>query len=234
MTPDWAAMPTAVPFAQFGNPQSLNLYSYVRNNPISLYDPDGHHCWQWFAVICDTAQRFNNLLHGEGFRTDAGVEDRHHENALFLWAHGIDPEGMSGRQMESQRGAIERNEAQKELVEQLKRNPIVDPALVQLAGALGGGFASKAKLEEHFLKHRNEFGGALTEAEYEAQAKSFLNGPKDPGILEKVRGNGDIVRYNPATNEFGVAQTDGTIRTYFKPDPAEHGYATNMDYFNAQ
>jgi len=28
MTPDWAARPTAVPYAVFGDPQSLNLYGY--------------------------------------------------------------------------------------------------------------------------------------------------------------------------------------------------------------
>jgi RHS repeat-associated protein len=42
MTPDWAAKPTAVPYAMFGNPQSLNLYSYVENSPETLDDPDGH------------------------------------------------------------------------------------------------------------------------------------------------------------------------------------------------
>jgi RHS repeat-associated protein len=42
MTPDWAAKPITVPYANFGNPQSLNLYSYVRNNPLSRFDPDGH------------------------------------------------------------------------------------------------------------------------------------------------------------------------------------------------
>jgi RHS repeat-associated protein len=42
MTPDWAAKPTAVPYANFGNPQSLNLYSYVKNNPSTMGDPDGH------------------------------------------------------------------------------------------------------------------------------------------------------------------------------------------------
>jgi RHS repeat-associated protein len=44
MTPDWAAKPTDVPYANFGNPQSLNLYSYVQNNPTTLGDPDGHCC----------------------------------------------------------------------------------------------------------------------------------------------------------------------------------------------
>ena len=42
MTPDWAARPTAVPYAAFGDPQSLNLYGYVRNDPVSNADPDGH------------------------------------------------------------------------------------------------------------------------------------------------------------------------------------------------
>jgi hypothetical protein len=42
MTPDGAAKPTNVPYASFGNPQSLNLYSYVNNNPTTTRDPDGH------------------------------------------------------------------------------------------------------------------------------------------------------------------------------------------------
>jgi len=50
MTPDWAAKPTAVPYAMFGNPQSLNLYSYVNNNPTTTRDPDGH-CLEDACVI---------------------------------------------------------------------------------------------------------------------------------------------------------------------------------------
>jgi RHS repeat-associated protein len=46
VTPDWAAAPTAVPYAAFGDPQSLNLYGYVRNNPLARRDVDGHDWWQ--------------------------------------------------------------------------------------------------------------------------------------------------------------------------------------------
>jgi RHS repeat-associated protein len=42
LTPDWAARPTSVPYAVFGDPQSLNLYGYVRNDPVSRADADGH------------------------------------------------------------------------------------------------------------------------------------------------------------------------------------------------
>ncbi|GAC1515349.1 MAG: hypothetical protein NVS1B11_32210 [Terriglobales bacterium] len=47
MTPDWAAKPTAVPYAMFGDPQSLNLYSYVRNNPTTLRDAREGNLPEW-------------------------------------------------------------------------------------------------------------------------------------------------------------------------------------------
>ena len=43
MTPDWSAVPVPVPYAVLTNPQTLNLYSYVENNPITGTDPDGHY-----------------------------------------------------------------------------------------------------------------------------------------------------------------------------------------------
>jgi hypothetical protein len=42
MSPDWSATPDAVPYASLSNPQTLNLYSYAGNNPLSKTDPDGH------------------------------------------------------------------------------------------------------------------------------------------------------------------------------------------------
>jgi RHS repeat-associated protein len=42
MSPDWAATPQAVPHANLANPQSLNLYAYVNNDPVGGEDPDGH------------------------------------------------------------------------------------------------------------------------------------------------------------------------------------------------
>jgi len=42
MSPDWSAKVMPVPYATMSDPQSLNLYAYVRNNPVSRVDPDGH------------------------------------------------------------------------------------------------------------------------------------------------------------------------------------------------
>lgn len=42
LQPDWSGTPTAVPYADLTDPQTLNQYSYVRNNPLSRADADGH------------------------------------------------------------------------------------------------------------------------------------------------------------------------------------------------
>jgi len=47
MSPDWAAKPYPVPYSKLDNPQTLNLYAYVGNNPLNRFDPDGHYS-------CDT------------------------------------------------------------------------------------------------------------------------------------------------------------------------------------
>src|SRR5579872_7206954 len=38
----WSAVPAAVPYANLTNPQTLNLYAIVRDNPESFADLDGH------------------------------------------------------------------------------------------------------------------------------------------------------------------------------------------------
>jgi len=53
---DWSFMPLPVPYADFRDPQSLNLYSYVRNAPTSKIDADGHECKA-------TGQRFDCNYH---------------------------------------------------------------------------------------------------------------------------------------------------------------------------
>jgi len=59
--------PQPVPYADLNDPQSLNLYAYVRNNPLSKVDPDGHA--DWF-------QKLRNSLNGDGWKTDKQLEQQ--------------------------------------------------------------------------------------------------------------------------------------------------------------
>lgn len=85
-----------------------------------------------------------------------------------------------------------------------------------------------------FGDHGAEFPDIANATEYVAKAQDFLRTPPG-GTLTRVRpNNGDVVRYHPGSNTFGVMNANGAPRSLFRPDPAEHGYASNPDYFYAQ
>jgi pyocin large subunit-like protein len=93
------------------------------------------------------------------------------------------------------------------------------------------GFADAAARAEHHQKHKTEFGW-ISEYEYAVLADKFLGLPLDPQTqLEGRRKNGDIVRFDMVTSEFGILLSDGHIKTYFKADPKIHKKATNLEYY---
>ena len=64
MSPDWAGAPTTVPYAKFGDPQSLNLYAYVENGPVNRADADGHFGddpFGTFDTFAGDGQDFSNM-----------------------------------------------------------------------------------------------------------------------------------------------------------------------------
>ena len=73
MTPDWSRIPTDVPYAQFGNPQTLDLYIYVADNPMTRLDADGHGCtgydgkqhsWVW-CLFNETKEQYDKRIQAE-------------------------------------------------------------------------------------------------------------------------------------------------------------------------
>jgi RHS repeat-associated protein len=69
MSPDWSEVPEPVPYADLSDPQTLNLYAYVRNNPLNRADLDGHCGWllRFSEHVCNKAD-------GLGWRTNAEVD----------------------------------------------------------------------------------------------------------------------------------------------------------------
>jgi RHS repeat-associated protein len=70
ITPDWAAKAAAVPYAEFADPQSLNLYTYVRDIPTTRLDLDGHDGGT--GTLIDTISEEFNAVANEVARGMAG------------------------------------------------------------------------------------------------------------------------------------------------------------------
>ena len=98
--------------------------------------------------------------------------------------------------------------------------------------ALTLGFASGRKRRRHFYDHRNDFPAVTTELEYETLADIFLGSVLGVDSLQCARKNGDAVRLNMVTNEFGIVTKNGYIRTYFKPSEPFLAGRTPLQYFN--
>ena len=105
--------------------------------------------------------------------------------------------------------------------------------------ALVGGWTATKTLSSaenalgHWVKHGAEFPHYTNVSKYVEGAQVFVKSPPK-GAISKVRSNGDVLIYDPATNVFAVRSASGEPRTMFKPSVSAHGYPTNLDYFNAQ
>jgi len=93
MSPDWAEKPEDVPYAKMDDPQSLNLYGYVGNNPLSKADADGH--WPGWdsttgqiivglgkAIYNNTVVPASALLHGSGHMMSPNQISETHSSPL--------------------------------------------------------------------------------------------------------------------------------------------------------
>ena len=71
MSPDWSAKAEPVPYAKLDDPQSLNLYVYLENNPLTRVDADGHedkkkhHHKKKPPVVQQTQEQKTEVAYGE-------------------------------------------------------------------------------------------------------------------------------------------------------------------------
>jgi RHS repeat-associated protein len=108
MSPDWSASVTPVPYAHLDDPQSLNLYSYVLNNPLSGVDADGHVCEDAEGACSGAGKDFfelrkftDELFAGygsAGAMQDAfpGAQQQTTGNIVYNETGGLRPEAKDG------------------------------------------------------------------------------------------------------------------------------------------
>jgi hypothetical protein len=99
------------------------------------------------------------------------------------------------------------------------------------------GFRTERLKLRHFQDHIEDDGDfpCATPDEYEEMADEFCGKPPTPTMRVYTRRYGDkaggVVRWDTATDEYGVVNSDGYISTYFKV-AYEHG--TNEEYFELE
>jgi hypothetical protein len=82
------------------------------------------------------------------------------------------------------------------------------------------GFADQRRLDEHYEKHGAEF-GPISKQEYLRQAQLLRDATPGGPILEAVRNDGVVTRYDRETGAFIAFNPNGVIRTFFKPNDGE-------------
>jgi len=82
------------------------------------------------------------------------------------------------------------------------------------------GFASQRLLNEHYRKHGREF-GKVTKEEFLRMAQDLRDRPLDMKILEAVRADRVVTRFDRRTKAFIAFERNLVIRTFFKPADGE-------------
>ena len=90
------------------------------------------------------------------------------------------------------------------------------------------GFSSRDRLEDHFRKHGAEFGD-ITRQEYVRQAQALRDAPAGGPVLEAVRRDGVITRFDRRSGAFLAFNPDGIIRTYFRPNDGERYFRRQLE-----
>jgi len=87
LTPDWSSKVEPVPYAKLDDPQSLNLYAYVGNNPLSDADADGHSCL-WCAIMGHDGSWIGNLLRVVFLKNQKQAQENESATASVTAAEG--------------------------------------------------------------------------------------------------------------------------------------------------
>lgn len=93
------------------------------------------------------------------------------------------------------------------------------------------GFRTHALLVEHFQKHGGEF-GPVTIDQYLALAQALRDRPAGGDVLEMVRHDGTVARFDRHSGAFLAFDADRTIRTFFRPRAGERYYWRQADRGN--
>jgi RHS repeat-associated protein len=93
LSADWSAVPVPVPYANLTNPQTLNLYAMVADDPESFADLDGHDGWDFLAQTIggiENAINENNGINTGSYQPSENALGRAIGNAISVVQGGVE------------------------------------------------------------------------------------------------------------------------------------------------
>jgi len=220
-----------------GDPQQLNMYAYTRNSPLMFNDPKGEALgllmlagivlfgvfFEDIAPANAPAEGDEVVSSGDGSKTIGEVVSPTWDSMptwTQLVALGVLTQGRSI--VKSQAKKWVRGLAKK--VSKTLRNNADDALRL---------WGRPSTLTKHFDDHGADF-GAIDEEDYVKKAAKFFSNSQEKNLPTKVDKSGVIRIYESETNTFASYNPDGTVKTFFKPDPAKHDFDTNLEYWEDQ
>ena len=212
-SPDWSEQPAVVPYADFRDPQTLNLYAYVRNNPLRLNDPRGH---GWLEKVGNwltdggwnegEAAKAERAKRAEEFRQFEvrTARDYFAQNPTMINGEIADPDKTSDRQV---------------LKLYYQAAPIL-PGPESATIAVDPG-----QLQAKF-KHAEDFGvngswNKTTAQQFEQAVQSHVSDPATQAIKGTYRGQPVIHNVNPQTGLNVMTDAAGKFVSGWKLNAAQ-------------
>ena len=222
VSPDWSAKIQPVPYATIADPQSLNLYSYVHDNPITGLDPDGH------LSNADFSQLFMLATAAQG--------------AAWMEQQASQAQGQAQQQTATQKRESAAEAKAKKNMD--KYGPASSGLTIRpVAGSCGGG--------NHNCQYELVGNGSAKYYVYEHQTSSVLGGDPHGNADYVTPGNGGKANTGIFYDDIGGTNLDtyrfftvSTSRTYNPSDQKyvpitelggvhsfEHMYSTGGDVY---
>ena len=197
---DWSAKAEPVPYADLSNPQSLNLYAYVGNNPLSSEDEDGHDPGDQFKTKVEAAADAVKYMRAQpgGYKVEYGSRI-HNDSGSFTYGPVV---------TQNDPGHVQLPDVQKNDVGDVHTHDygVKDPDTGQLQDKYANTIQDPDKMQTV------DAGNAV---------KLLQDDPRSPVDYQSYVGapNGELIQFTPTPKVPGQVGESKVVQKGVAPDP---------------